>query len=333
MIRNFYRTRRCFSTSILSDKPQQEAQILQKLLLTWTNQREDRSLHVHDSFVTKQKNHDLDTLITNFTAPALARALRDRELTLARLSDLAKRNNISKIKDILQPFSQEGFKTPSSNLILPDLTQKNGLFQQSVLNRMKYRLGRIPREITSRAHKRACVVVPLCTVRNEACVVLTKRSGSLRTHSGELCFPGGMVDEKCDQTIVQAGLREMEEEIGLGRADTDVLGILRLDWVEVKALTGVAVTPVVGFLRDFNRENMRINEDEVEDIYTVPIKTLLDRNNWKLNEERSEHSFSAVDVDGKSVWGLTGYVMFKFMKLLPSVVFENYREFTRSQSF
>lgn len=343
MIRSFSRqVRRLSSNSTSFLRLQEESRELEKLLLNWTNRKEDRSLHVHDSFVTNQKNIDLDTLVTNFTAPALARGLRDRELTLSKLSKLAfsDKDNLKEIRDILKPFTfQEQPQSSESTtaLQLPDLSKDHGLFQRKVLNRMKYRLGRIPREITSRAHKRACVVLPLCSVNNEAHLVLTERSSGLRRHSGELCFPGGMVDVNSDKSIVQAGLREMEEEIGVQSRETEVLGILRLDWVEVKALTGVAVTPVVGFIGDVTdvEKTIAMNEDEVSKVHLVSMKCLLNEANWSFNEHNFENSitFTSDNFDGKKVWGLTGYILYKFIKLLPSVSFENYREFTRSQSF
>ena len=47
------------------------------------------------------------------------------------------------------------------------------------------------------------------------------------------CFPGGMVDEDVDGTIIQTSLREMEEELGIPPEKVEVLGILRCDWTEV----------------------------------------------------------------------------------------------------
>ena len=53
-----------------------------------------------------------------------------------------------------------------------------------------------------------------------------------------VCFPGGMVDEGVDNTIIQTSLREFEEELGIKPEKVEVLGILRCDWGEVASMTG-----------------------------------------------------------------------------------------------
>lgn len=55
-----------------------------------------------------------------------------------------------------------------------------------------------------------------------------------------------MVDEGVDSNIIQTSLREMYEELGITREETEVMGILRCKWSEVAGMTGVAVTPVIG---------------------------------------------------------------------------------------
>lgn len=51
-----------------------------------------------------------------------------------------------------------------------------------------------------------------------------------------------------DRTIIQTSLREMEEEMGIPKEKVEVLGVLRCNWHEVASMTGIAVTPVVGFI-------------------------------------------------------------------------------------
>jgi nudix motif 8 len=71
-----------------------------------------------------------------------------------------------------------------------------------------------------------------------------------------------MVDED-DSQIIDTSIREMEEEIGVSADSVDILGVLRCDWTEVSSLTGVSVTPVVGFIGDYEKLNFKINRDEV----------------------------------------------------------------------
>ncbi|RYG08281.1 MAG: CoA pyrophosphatase, partial [Caulobacteraceae bacterium] len=70
----------------------------------------------------------------------------------------------------------------------------------------------------------AAVLVPLVEHAEGVTVLLTKRAESLRQHTGQVAFPGGRCDE--GESVVQAALREAEEEIGLDRGFVDVAGLL-----------------------------------------------------------------------------------------------------------
>lgn len=71
---------------------------------------------------------------------------------------------------------------------------------------------------------RAAALVPLHEAGGEAHVLLTKRPRHMRRHAGQLSVPGGRIDP--GEAPLDAALREAEEEIGLARADVDVLGPL-----------------------------------------------------------------------------------------------------------
>jgi 8-oxo-dGTP pyrophosphatase MutT (NUDIX family) len=64
-----------------------------------------------------------------------------------------------------------------------------------------------------------------------------------------------MVDER-DHSVMETCLREMKEELGIDSRHTHLLGVMRCNWCEVSHLTGVSVTPVVGFIGDI--ENLTI---------------------------------------------------------------------------
>ena len=63
---------------------------------------------------------------------------------------------------------------------------------------------------------RAAVLIALFEEDGEARVVLTRRSSSMRSHRGEVSFPGGRIE--VDETPVQAALREADEEVGIDPA-------------------------------------------------------------------------------------------------------------------
>jgi len=58
----------------------------------------------------------------------------------------------------------------------------------------------------------------------------------------------------------------MSEEIGLPEDSTNVLGILRCNWGEISAITGIAVTPVVGYVGNLGEDSLNPNKDEVEEV-------------------------------------------------------------------
>lgn len=148
------------------------------------------------------------------------------------------------------------------------------------------------------------MVIPLCTFNGEPSVLFTLRSLTVGKHKGEVCFPGGMVDE-ADSCIEATCLREMEEEVGLHPEVVDVLGILRCDWSSVTSITGIAVTPVVGFIGEMRDQNVVINENEVEQLFTVPLRDLMEPDNWIRRENATPVFTGGPHV----VWGLTAYLL------------------------
>lgn len=78
-----------------------------------------------------------------------------------------------------------------------------------------------------RVHGRtqSAVLVPLFERDGDLHAVLTKRRDDLKRHPGEISFPGGRRDDT-DADLLETALREAEEEIGLDRADVELLGAL-----------------------------------------------------------------------------------------------------------
>lgn len=111
------------------------------------------------------------------------------------------------------------------------------------------------------------------------------------------------------------------------------LGVLRCDWSEVAAITGIAVTPVVGYIGKLEDVQLVLNPGEVHNCFTVPIYQLLNKDNWVFRELASPVFLPPGDDGSRKIWGLTGYILHRFMKLLPSVVFETDHAVSRSISF
>lgn len=251
---------------------------------------------------------DIAQLVHNFTAPALAKALREREDTLHACAQLALGENkdLKELSRLLSPYLKSSSERNKSKKTI-DLT---GSITRNDLVVLQRYLHRIPRQVFQPVEKRASVVIPLCNANGVGSILFERRSSTVRTYKHQVCFPGGMVDEGVDSTIVQTSLREMYEELGIPPERADVLGILRCDWGEVKSITGIAVTPVVGFIGELNDLVISPNLDEVEQFFTVPIKDLLNEKHWIFRD------FSAPVFNGGPfvIWGLTAYLLDHFIK-------------------
>jgi mutator protein MutT len=113
--------------------------------------------------------------------------------------------------------------------------------------------------------------VAICVIPNgagEACFVLTRRAAGLRAHAQQWALPGGRVD--AGESVVEAAVREVEEEVGLRLSAGAVLGVLD----DYASRSGFLISPVVIWSDD--REGLAANAGEVASIHLVPL-TELDR--------------------------------------------------------
>ena len=132
-------------------------------------------------------------------------------------------------------------------------------------------------------------------------VVLTRRTGHLARHAGQIAFPGGRVDAG-DETHLDAALREAEEEIGLSPGQVSVIGTLD----QYLTSTGFRVTPFVGAI-DPGWHPVP-DPNEVEEVFEVPLDFLMD----PANRHRHAHDRSgttryyyAMPWGRHYIWGAT----------------------------
>jgi 8-oxo-dGTP pyrophosphatase MutT (NUDIX family) len=102
-------------------------------------------------------------------------------------------------------------------------------------------------------------------------LLLTERAHDMRSHPGQISFPGGSIDPT-DASPVAAALREAEEETGLDPAGVDVLASLPQLWLPP---SNFAVTPVLGWWREECAVRV-VDPAEVRSVHRVPIEELLD---------------------------------------------------------
>ena len=134
-------------------------------------------------------------------------------------------------------------------------------------------------------------------------IKFTLRSSKMKTHAGEVSFPGGMMEE-VDQDIFQTALRECEEEINLRSTNLEILG--KMDYFISRHK--VEVHPVVGFLE--TNQAFKSNY-EIDEIFDVPISYLLDEENiiWQeLERDGIKFKSPSWSYNGFKIWGLTAMI-------------------------
>ena len=158
------------------------------------------------------------------------------------------------------------------------------------------------------AIKPAAVLFPIVARREGLQVIFTKRTQKLKSHSGQVSFPGGRVDAE-DKDVRMAALRETWEEIGVKETDIKVLGQLP----DYFAGSGYQISSFVGLI-DNNVSFVR-SLDEVEYIFEVPLAFLMAPDNHKVSSrvfEKIERHFYEMPWEGDHIWGVTAGIVRMF---------------------
>jgi 8-oxo-dGTP pyrophosphatase MutT (NUDIX family) len=140
-------------------------------------------------------------------------------------------------------------------------------------------------------------------------LILTQRSKHLKSHPGQISFPGGVVDPE-DSDLLQCALREWEEEMGVSRELIEILG--KHEGLQTR--TGFHITPFLGIYRgDFTFSH---NRDEVERIIILPLSKLMHAPFYsvripKPGEEDRAYYF---DLEEGLLWGATCEIILRFLK-------------------
>lgn len=164
----------------------------------------------------------------------------------------------------------------------------------------------------------AAVLVPLVQRPAGLTVLLTQRTHSLSSHSGQIAFPGGKCDAQ-DASATATALREAQEEVALAPQWVDVLGQLP------PYLTGsrYRVTPVVALVRP--GFSVQPNPDEVAEVFEVPLAFLMNPAHHRRHElgqgsqARQWLSMPYADPDGgaeRFIWGATAGMLRNLYRFL-----------------
>jgi 8-oxo-dGTP pyrophosphatase MutT (NUDIX family) len=141
-------------------------------------------------------------------------------------------------------------------------------------------------------------------------VVLTERSHSMRSHAGQVSFPGGAIDPG-DSGPVSAALREAQEEVGLDPAGVQVVAELPALYLPP---SNFVVTPVLAW---WNRPApiSVIDHLEVARVLRAPLSELTDPARRFTVTHPSGFVGPAFDIDGLLVWGFTAGLLSKVIEL------------------
>lgn len=211
--------------------------------------------------------------------------------------------------------------------------QAERTFQQAGKRIREALARRTPRRIplpSLPSFRRAAVLVPVLRRDDGATLLFTRRSDGLRSHRGEISFPGGRLEGGEDARA--AALREAHEEVALDPGGVEVIG----DLDDRPSVTQYLVTPVVGLVADppvrFDRD-----EREVEEVFEVPLarflepgslrfewwdgsrippgaprRPLLDLDEEEVDRERGRYRvyfFDGVAGPDRVIWGLTARIL------------------------
>lgn len=148
----------------------------------------------------------------------------------------------------------------------------------------------------------SAVLVIIHFVDGRPHVVLTKRSGKLKNHAGQMSFPGGTFSDS-DRDLMQTAIRETYEEIGLNVKEDDIIGNLR----SVHTLTSnFTIVPYVAIVQSLGS----LNPDwkEIDSILDVPLLDLL-KTMMPDHEHKGYGEIYRFEYDGNVVWGATARIL------------------------
>jgi 8-oxo-dGTP pyrophosphatase MutT (NUDIX family) len=169
--------------------------------------------------------------------------------------------------------------------------------------------GDLP-ELRAHASVRAAVLIAV-TDRADPGLILTVRRDDMRTHAGQIAFPGGRIDPGED--VLDAALREGFEEIRLDPAAVDLVGSIE----PYRTVTGYVVTPILGVIPP--DLPLSPHENEVSEWFEAPLGFLLDPSNQRLQtalfEGRKRHYYE-ISWQGRRIWGATAAMIVNLARRL-----------------
>lgn len=141
-------------------------------------------------------------------------------------------------------------------------------------------------------------------------LILTKRSDQLRTHPGEICFPGGVWEEG-DENYYATALRELNEELGISANRVTLIKELKIE----KTLQGSIIHPWLASISSIHPHHL--NAQEVVSLISIPMSLAQDPGNYRaFMIERNGRQYKTCEFTANKdwVWGATARIMKQLVK-------------------
>lgn len=165
-----------------------------------------------------------------------------------------------------------------------------------------------PRKLSFK-YPEAGVLVPVTDSAANPEIILTQRAAHMKTHRGQVAFPGGRREVQ-DPDLVATALRESHEEIGLLPQDVEIVAPLS----QVISRYGILVSPFVGLIS--GREELTPNPEEIDSIFRVPVSFFLEDRRLRTDElafRSLKLQVPCWEWEGYQIWGMSAIVLVDFL--------------------
>lgn len=181
--------------------------------------------------------------------------------------------------------------------------------------------------------RKAAVLLPLVEVDGQTHILFEVRSSKMRSQPGDICFPGGRM-EQADKNESETAIRETSEELGIPQSQ--ITDVMPLDYI-VSDMAGM-IYPYIGKLTSVN--DLNINELEVAEVFTVPLDYFIhtEPKRYKINfdvvpekdfpfeliQNGEDYNWRKRQMDelfyvyhpSRVIWGLTAKIIHHFVEVL-----------------